>query len=114
MDKIKLELPSNPQYIQMLRLTVASLSNKIGFDIEKIEDAKVLISEVFTYLLSNKEKINVEFFIDESSLQMNFEKNKELESGLNDINLELKKQILQSLSDEIYFEDEKISVKLNK
>lgn len=115
MDNIKIELPSNPQYLQMLRLSTASIANKVGFDIDKVEDIKVVVSEIFTYLLPDNDRILVNFDLSENGLNINFARNKvEKEEGLNDASFEIKKQILLYLSDDLQLEDEKITVIMNK
>lgn len=114
MDNIEIKLPSNPIYLQMLRLSSSSISNSMGFDIERIEDIKVIISELFTYLLTEEDEIEVIFEIYKNKLGIVFKRNKfEKEEGLNDANFELKKQILIALSDELVLEDRKITVFMN-
>ncbi|QUY65548.1 hypothetical protein GUI37_08430 [Helcococcus kunzii] len=115
MDNIKIDLPSNPQYLQMLRLSTASIANKVGFDIDKVEDVKVVVSEIFTYLLPDNDRILVNFDLSEKGLSICFVRKKiEKEEGLNDANFEIKKQILLYLSDDLQLEDEKITVIINK
>lgn len=115
MDNIKIELPSNPQYLQMLRLSTASIANKVGFDVDKLEDIKVVVSEIFTYLLPDNEKMLVNFDLLENGLSISFDRKKmEKEEGLNDASFEIKKQILLYLSDDLQLEDEKITVIINK
>ncbi len=115
MDTIKMDFPSNPQYLQMLRLTTASLANSMGFDIERIEDTKVVVSEIFTYLIVDNNRINVEFNLYDNSLNINFMIESPYNTNnFNDVDLELKKQILLSLADDINFEDNEIRVVINK
>jgi serine/threonine-protein kinase RsbW len=44
-DTFKLMVPGKPEYVRTVRLAVSSLANKVGFDIEAIEDIKVAVSE---------------------------------------------------------------------
>ncbi len=44
-DIFKLTIPSKPDYISVARLTSSAIANKIGFNIEDIEDIKVSIAE---------------------------------------------------------------------
>ena len=115
MEYINLELPSNPHYLQILRLSVASLANNVGFDVEVIEDLKVVASEVFMMLIPKNDRINIkiEHCIEHINMEF-YAENLVKENSLNDMNLELKKQILLSLADEIKIDDNLISVKLNK
>lgn len=115
MEYIKLDLPANPQYLQMLRLSVASLANRVGFDIESIEDLKVVASEVFTILIPENDRVNVEIEHCDDFINLDFyAENLSKEDGLNDANFELKKQILLSLADDFKVGDNLISVKLEK
>lgn len=115
MDNIRIELPSNPQYLQMIRLSTTSIANKMGFDIEKIEDIQVVVSEIFTYLIPDNERMVVNFNILSDRLSIDFDRKKVTkEEGLNEAAFEMKKQILLYLSDELILEDEKITVIINK
>lgn len=42
---IELSIPHRSEYVGMIRLTVASIASRMGFDIEEIEDMKVAVSE---------------------------------------------------------------------
>jgi hypothetical protein len=44
---IKLEIPSEKSYSRILRLAAAGAADAAGFNIDMIEDVKVLASEVF-------------------------------------------------------------------
>lgn len=44
-DEIRLSIPNKPEYVSVVRLTVAAIASRIGFDIEKIEDMKIAVSE---------------------------------------------------------------------
>jgi serine/threonine-protein kinase RsbW len=44
-DEIRLSIPNKPEYVGVVRLTVAAIASRIGFDIEKIEDMKIAVSE---------------------------------------------------------------------
>lgn len=45
-DKIEISLPLKAEYVSIARLTVSGIANRMGFDIETIEDIKVSIAEV--------------------------------------------------------------------
>lgn len=115
MEKIKLTFPSNPKYLQTLRLATASIANNEGFDIDTIEDIKVIVSELFTFLVTENDEIKIKFLIDEENFEIIFKKDKINEyQNLSDANLELKKQILLALCDDIVIDDKKITVIVNK
>ncbi|ABW17579.1 ATP-binding protein [Alkaliphilus oremlandii] len=48
MDEFKLTVPSKPEYVGVIRLTLAAIASRVGFDIEKIEDMKVAVAEACT------------------------------------------------------------------
>ena len=44
-DSISMALPSKPEYVGVVRLTVSAIANRMGFNIEEIEDIKVAVAE---------------------------------------------------------------------
>ena len=44
-DKVNMSLPCKSEYIGVVRLTVSAIANRMGFNIEEIEDIKVAVSE---------------------------------------------------------------------
>jgi serine/threonine-protein kinase RsbW len=50
-DILKLLVPGKPEYVGTVRLAVSSLANKVGFDIEAIEDIKVAVSEACSNII---------------------------------------------------------------
>ncbi len=50
-EQIKLTLPVNAAYVSAARLTASSVANRLGFDIEEIEDIKAAVSEACTYII---------------------------------------------------------------
>ncbi len=50
-ENIELCLPVNPAYVSAARLTAASVANRIGFDIDEIEDIKTAISEACIFII---------------------------------------------------------------
>lgn len=59
-DCIKLRIPSKPEYVSVVRLTISAIANRCGFNIEDIEDIKVAVGEACTnaiiHVESDKEK----------------------------------------------------------
>ena len=115
MDKIKLSIPSNPKYLPSLRLTASSLANTLEMDLDKIEDIKVLVSELYTYLLPSYDEVKVVFEVDKDKLNIVFD-DIEAFNKLNtsDLDFELKKQILLALSDDLKIEKNRITIVVNK
>ena len=51
-DKIELVLPFKAEYVSIARLTASGVANRVGFDIETIEDVKVAVAEVCNKLVN--------------------------------------------------------------
>jgi len=100
MDNIQLCLPLKAEYVSIIRLTASGICNRIGFDIETIEDIKVAIAEVCNKLINvggksveylkiafkiSKDKLTVVFDCEDSSLKCIFA-GEENEFGLAIIN----------------------------
>lgn len=47
-DIISLTLPNAPEYVSIARLTLSGIANRMGFNIEDIEDLKVAVAEACT------------------------------------------------------------------
>jgi serine/threonine-protein kinase RsbW len=54
-DTLKLMVPGKPEYVRTVRLAVSSLANKVGFDIEAIEDIKVAVSEACSNIVCHSD-----------------------------------------------------------
>lgn len=120
MENIKLLIPKKSEYISTIRLTTSSLSNIKGFNIEIIEDIKVIISEICTFFINNislnDKPFIIEYFMEDDWLKVEV-------SDLNDgqITEENKKNsdmcilIIESLADDysIDLEGKKLSFKKN-
>lgn len=52
MDDINLKLPAKPEYVSVARLTTAAIANRLGFNVDEIEDLKVAVSEAGIYLIN--------------------------------------------------------------
>lgn len=50
-DCIKLSFPVNAAYVSSARLTASSVANRMGFDIDEIEDIKTAVSEACTFVI---------------------------------------------------------------
>ncbi len=71
-DNISLSIPNKPEYVSVIRLTVTAIANRMGFDIEKIEDIKVAVAEACTNAITHgnneTDNFSVDFSIDEEKL----------------------------------------------
>ena len=50
-EVIELSLPVNAAYVSAARLTASSIANRLGFDIDEMEDVKAAVSEACTLLI---------------------------------------------------------------
>lgn len=62
-DAVELILPFKAEYVSTARLVASSLANRIGFDIEVIEDIKVAISEVCSKIVNIGSKVTENYKI---------------------------------------------------
>lgn len=75
-DNVTLILPTKSEYVSTARLTASSVANRLGFNIDEIEDIKVAVSEVCNMILSKVgDEINhysISFGIDNDMLAITF------------------------------------------
>ena len=114
-DIVSLKIPSNPGYLQVIRLAAASLANRMGFDIDDVEDIKVLVSEVVNYVIPINDSIEILFDIGEDRLKIKVIAGKIAYEGAEDNDqLKFRRQILLSLADDIYYDDTTVTIIKNK
>ena len=86
-DNVALVLPAKREYVSTARLTASSVANRIGFNIDEIEDIKVSVSEVCNMILSRAgDKLNqykISFEVKSDKLEITFTGN-ETELGCFD------------------------------
>ncbi|MGO1369409.1 MAG: ATP-binding protein [Senegalia sp. (in: firmicutes)] len=66
-DHIKLSMPNKAEYVSLIRLTASAIANRIGFNIDEIEDIKVAIGEACTNAIRHgckniNDTYDIEFF----------------------------------------------------
>jgi len=75
-DSVTLVLPAKREYVSTARLTASSVANRIGFNIEEVEDIKVAVSEVCNIILAKMGNIisqyNIYFEINTNKLEITF------------------------------------------
>lgn len=104
METIKLQIPPNTIYLKSIRLMAASLASDIGFDIEEVEDIRVVVSEACNFKMSD-EDIKIEFDVKEGYIQIRVSgKDREIEAE----NLKIQKIILEQLADKVEVDKDKI------
>lgn len=69
MDKISIKIPANKKYQKSIRLFVAGLGSELNFNIEQIEDLKVLVSEAINYKMG-KDGLDLNFLVGDDSLSL--------------------------------------------
>ena len=120
---IELTLPVNSAYVSSARLTASSISNRMGFDIDDIEDIKAAVSEACIFIISKcmdseETKFHLKFTILDNSILISLTSNtnNNASSSLDENDLGMK--VIQTLMDEVEIEDTeglyKISMKKNK
>ena len=69
MDTISLTIPPKTIYLKSMRLLAASLASDMGFDIEEVEDIRVVVSEAINYKMSDRD-IKINFYIKENLMKV--------------------------------------------
>ena len=79
-SSVQLTIPMRAEYVGIARLTAAGVANRLGFDIEIIEDIKVSLSEVCNRIINtlkkfssdNKAECKIDFISSADSLSIDF------------------------------------------
>lgn len=115
MENVKLIIPKKSEYLSTIRLTTSALSNINGYNIDDIEDLKVIISEICNFFINNIEKnvkpFEIEYFIENDTFKIEVSDLNEGEiTEKNKLNSEMCILIIESLADkyEIDLENKKI------
>jgi len=76
-ETIKMEIPANPDYVSILRLTISGIANKLGFSMDDIEDMKVAVSEACTNAVKHSEgkKVNIRFNLLKNGIEIEIQDN---------------------------------------
>jgi serine/threonine-protein kinase RsbW len=90
-ERIVLSLPPNAAYVTSARLTAASIANRIGFDVDEIEDVKTAVSEACIFIIKKSEGRNapfkIEFFVSGASMEINFTSEENADFAVTDKDL---------------------------
>lgn len=104
MDKIEIKIPAKESYLKSLRLLSASIASDMGFNIEKVEDIRVVVSEAVNYKLGEG-YVDIKFFVEEDSLTVSvLGKDKKIDKQA----LKMRNLILEALADEAYVSEDEI------
>lgn len=73
-DRVNMSLPCKSEYVGVVRLTISAIANRMGFNIEEIEDIKVAVSEgcsnAIKYAEDTEFAIDVDVFSDKIKIQI--------------------------------------------
>lgn len=105
MDSIRLTLPARADYAMTLRLVVASLGSRLGFDLETLEDVKLSVQEAFNSFAPSKASIDIEFRLGKDFEIEVFSREK---IHLDETEFALRRMILETLMDRVSLEEERI------
>lgn len=97
MDIIKLQIASKSEYMKTVRLTSTSLASCLDFDIEKIEDLRVIVQEACN-LYIDSDKIDITYKLQNESIEIEVRGDKKTIINKEDLGV----QILKALSDEVF------------
>lgn len=105
-DNIEIVLPFKAEYVSVARLTASGVANRVGFDIDTIEDIKVAVAEVCNKLVSTGStkacSYKILFFISSKGLTVAFDcEDKSLRCLFGDGNDELGLSIINALMDDV-------------
>lgn len=106
MDNIFLKIPKKSEYMSTIRLTTSAVSNLKGFNVDDIEDIKVIISEACTFFINNidqiTEPLNISYEIsDNIKIEVtDLNEGSISDDSLNDMSI----MIIESLSDKYDFD----------
>lgn len=114
MDNIKLCIPKKSEYLSCLRLTTSSVAGLNGFNIDEIEDIKVIVSEICVFFINNITKndkpFEIEYCLEKDKITISItDTNDVCLDNTTENNSEMCLLIIDSLSD-----DYKIDYNLNK
>lgn len=74
MENVKLIIPKRSEYLSTIRLTTSAISNINGYNIDEIDDIKVIISEICIFFINSNEKndkpFEIEYFIEKNKLKI--------------------------------------------
>ena len=106
MEKISITIPPKKLYIKSTRPLTASLASDLGFNIEEVEDLRVVVSEAINYKLSDTD-VTIEFLPAEKNLEI---KVLGKDKSLDERALNMRDLILKELADEVDISDGAIKI----
>ena len=110
MDKISIKIPANKKYQKSVRLFVAGLGSEMDFNIEQIEDLKVLVSEAINYKMG-REGLDLNFLVGDEKLTLEVVGQDKKDDPRA---IAMRDAILEALADEIKTEGDLLSITMRK
>ncbi|NLU31132.1 MAG: anti-sigma regulatory factor [Clostridiaceae bacterium] len=75
LDTVSVLIPSKAEYVSIVRLTASGIANRMGFDIDEIEDIKVSISEAINRMIDkgiSSDSIRIDFHLYGDFIRIDF------------------------------------------
>lgn len=75
LDTVSVLIPSKAEYVSIVRLTASGIANRMGFDIDEIEDIKVSISEAISRMIDkgiSSDSIRIDFHMYGDFIRIDF------------------------------------------
>lgn len=112
-DTITVIIPKKPDYISTVRLVSSSLGNKIGYNIDQIEDLKVAMGEacILSFGKSSDDEVKIVYNLFKEKLEIEVSWTK-ASSNVDEETKEsnMGRMIIDSLMDEVYYLDKAIKI----
>ncbi|MCI5839287.1 MAG: anti-sigma regulatory factor [Peptoniphilaceae bacterium] len=106
MEEIIVKIPSDTKYLQSVRLFSSSVASSMGFDVESVEDIRVVVSEAVNYKISG-EDVLIKYIIEENKLTIEvFGKDRKMDEKI----LSIRNVILSELVDFVEIGDSEIKL----
>ncbi|WP_296112634.1 anti-sigma regulatory factor [uncultured Anaerococcus sp.] len=110
MDKISIKIPASKRYQKSVRLFVSGLGLELDFNVEQIEDLKVLVSEAINYKIGD-DGLDLAFLVEDRKLSIEVVgKDKKSDPKA----LAMRNAILSALADEIEIEGDLLRIIMRK
>ena len=112
-DYVTVIIPKKPDYISTVRLVSSSLGNKIGYNIDQIEDLKVAMGEacILSFGKSIDDEIKIVYNLLKEKLEVIVSWVESLaEEGEETKESNMGRMIIESLMDEVYYSNNEIKI----
>jgi serine/threonine-protein kinase RsbW len=76
MDTVSIKIPALPAYVQVVRLVAAGLASRLRFTLDEIEDLKIAVDELASYLIGSQGRegtLQIRFAVLEDGLEIHGE-----------------------------------------